>query len=132
MPRRTATPWYTVTVTESDQILRCRWCGRELAPSTGPGRPREYCRRSHRQRAFEARRLGERMGLDRGDALVDADALEDLRDRLYVLESALDDVEHDLRGSPDPDEYRVAFRHLYAAAAQLRGRAVEPKALFSR
>ena len=72
------------------------------------------------------------MGLDRGDALVDAAALADLRDRLYVLESALDDVEHDLRGSDDAEEYRAAFRHLYAAAAHLRGAALEPKALFSK
>jgi hypothetical protein len=42
------------------------------------------------------------MGLDSGEALVDAEALERLRDRLYVLESALDDVERDLRGTDDP------------------------------
>ena len=72
------------------------------------------------------------MGLDSGEALVDAEALERLRDRLYVLESALDDVERDLWGTDDAEEYRAAFRHLYAAAAQLRGGAVEPQAVLDR
>ncbi|MDX1690233.1 MAG: hypothetical protein R3290_04330 [Acidimicrobiia bacterium] len=72
------------------------------------------------------------MGLDSGEALVDAGALDDLRDRLYILESALDDVERDLRGVDDAEEYRAAFRHLYAAAAQLRGRAPEPRAVLDR
>jgi hypothetical protein len=72
------------------------------------------------------------MGLDSGEALVDAEALCRLRDRLYVLESALDDVEGDLRGKPGPEDYRRAFQHLYAAAAQLRDACVEPRALLAR
>lgn len=100
-----------------------------FAVAAGPGRPRRYCRRSHRQRAFEARRLGERMGLSSGESVVDSDALLRLRDRLYVLESALDDVEADLRGRPPLEEYRRAFQHLYAAAAPLRGGWVEPIAV---
>jgi hypothetical protein len=72
------------------------------------------------------------MGLDSGEALVDAAALDALRDRLYVLESALDDVERDLRGTDDLEEYRVAFRHLYAAAAQLRDGTIEPRAILDR
>ncbi len=72
------------------------------------------------------------MGLDSGEALVDAEALCRLRDRLYVLESALDDVEGDLRGASGPEEYKRAFQHLYAAAAQLRDSCVEPRAVLSR
>ena len=72
------------------------------------------------------------MGLDSGEALVDADALTRVRDLIYVLESALDDVERDLRGTDSADEYRVAFRHLYAAAVQLRGQTVEPRAILER
>lgn len=90
------------------------------------GRPRKYCRRSHRQRAYEARLLAERMGLDGGEALVSAVALRALNDRIYVLEAALADVERDLRQDPD---HRAAFTHLYAAAAQLRDSTLEPLAL---
>jgi hypothetical protein len=69
------------------------------------------------------------MGLDSGEALVAVDGLRALRDQLYALEAALDDVEHDLRGRPSPADYRDAFRHLYAAAAQLRGAGLEPIAV---
>ncbi len=44
-----------VTVTEAD-APRCSWCRRLLPPAAPTGRPRRYCRRSCRQRAFEARR----------------------------------------------------------------------------
>jgi hypothetical protein len=103
-----------------------------FAVSGGQGRPPKYCRRSHRQRAFEARCLAARMGLESGEALVDAAALERLRDRIYALESALEDVESDLRGDPSDVEYREAFRHLYAAASQLRDGCVEPRAVLDR
>jgi hypothetical protein len=72
------------------------------------------------------------MGLDSGEALVPAGGLLALRDALYALEAALDDVEEDLRGRPPLEEYRAAFRHLYGAAAQLRGAALEPIAMLER
>jgi hypothetical protein len=93
---------------------------------SGLGRPRKYCRRSHRQRAYEARLLAERMGLDGGEALVSATALRAVNDRIYILETALSDVERDLRLESD---HRAAFTHLYAAAAQLRGATLEPSAI---
>ncbi len=40
---------------------RCAWCRRELARAAAVGRPRAYCRRSCRQRAFEARRAAEEL-----------------------------------------------------------------------
>lgn len=69
------------------------------------------------------------MGLDSGEAIVSATALDDLGDRLTVLEAALEDVEDDLRGSDDAAAYREAFRHLYAASAALRGRRLRARAL---
>ncbi len=73
--------------------------------------------------------MGWRLGLDSGEAIVSAEALEEQSDRLSVLEAALEDVERDLRGSPVPAEYQHAFRHLYAAAAGLRGRRLLARAL---
>jgi hypothetical protein len=69
------------------------------------------------------------MGLTGDEALVSSAALESLRDRIYLLEAALTDVESDLRGRPEAGEYKRAFQHLYAAAAQLRGAALEPAAV---
>lgn len=34
----------------------CVWCGRAFRSATAVGRPAKYCRRSCRQRAYEARR----------------------------------------------------------------------------
>ena len=104
---------------------RCSWCGRGMVQGAR-GRPRKYCRRSHRQRAYEARLLAERMGLGTGEALVSQDALRSLNDRLYALEAALLDVERDLRVDGD---HKAAFSHLYAAAAQLRDAGLEPSAV---
>ena len=119
-------------MTDYSRIGTCEWCGVEFAIRSGQGRPPKYCRRSHRQRAFEARCLAARLDLDSGEALVDAGALARLRDRIYVLESALDDVDHDLEGDSTEAEYREAFGHLYAAAAQLRDGCVEPRAVLRR
>lgn len=69
------------------------------------------------------------MGLDSGEAIVSATALDELGDRLTILEAALEDVEQDLRRSKDLEAYRDAFRHLYAAAAGLRGRRLRARAL---
>ncbi len=49
-----------------------------------------------------------------------------MHDRLYLLESALEDVEADLEGSPKPVAYKEAFNHLYEAAKDLVGVVVEP------
>ncbi|MCB5182861.1 hypothetical protein LG632_26310, partial [Streptomyces sp. SMC 277] len=42
----------------------CRWCG-EPVSQLGTRTPRRYCKRSHRQRAYEAERLGLPMKRDR-------------------------------------------------------------------
>ncbi|MYS37222.1 MULTISPECIES: hypothetical protein [unclassified Streptomyces] len=47
------------------EYLSCEWCG-EAVSQLGSWSPRRYCKRSHRQRAFEARRLGQPMMRDRG------------------------------------------------------------------
>lgn len=38
------------------KYLACEWCG-ESVSQLGTRTPRLYCKKSHRQRAFEARRL---------------------------------------------------------------------------
>ncbi|MCT6782309.1 hypothetical protein LXH09_37445 [Streptomyces sp. CS7] len=42
------------------EYVSCEWCG-EPVSQLGSWSPRRYCKRSHRQRAFEARRLGVKM-----------------------------------------------------------------------
>ena len=100
-----------------------------IAVTGGVGRPRRYCRRSHRQRAFEARRLGKARGLASGEAIVAADALEVLQDRLYVLRTALEDTEQDLGTGSTAAEVRSAYEHIRVAAGEVLEAAIEPRAL---
>jgi hypothetical protein len=105
-----------VTVTEP---RRCRWCGRSFEVAAGPGRPREVCRRWGRPRADEARQKAAAHGLDESELIVTRTALESLRDRLYVLEAAVEDVDRDLAAAEGPDDVRRALDWLLDAARPL-------------
>ncbi len=52
--------------------------------------------------------------------------LRRVHDRLYRLETAMEDVELDLSEHGDPDAYRRAFEHLADAASDLVGLVIEP------
>ena len=82
----------------------------------GPGRPREFCRRSCRQRDYEARQRAAEVGLSEHELILTRQVMDDLRDRLYVLECAMEDVERDLGASPTKAEYREAMDWLLDAA----------------
>ncbi len=69
------------------------------------------------------------MGLDPDLVVLDQASWRRLADRLYILETAVKDVERDLRESKTADDYRAAFRHLYAAAVDLAREQPEPQAI---
>lgn len=54
---------------------------------------------------------------------------EDLRDLLFRIEAALQDVDTDLADGADSDEYRRALWHLYRTAADVRTVTFEPRAV---
>jgi hypothetical protein len=95
---------------------RCRWCARRFTVTIGPGRPREFCRRSCRQRDYEARQRAREVGLSEHELVLTRQAMDELRDRLYVLECAVEDVERDLTGAPTRAEYQEAVDWLLGAA----------------
>lgn len=99
---------------------RCRWCGRGFETVAGPGRPRLYCRRSCRQREYEANRRSSELGLGETELVMARSELEQLRDALYVLEAAVEDVDRDLAESgDDPAEVRRALEWILEAARPL-------------
>lgn len=121
-------------MTQIEQQARCEYCRRALPARDGPGRPARYCQRSHRQRAYEARRRAALSDLPPGDVVVAVAELDRLHDRLYALEAALDDATADIgslrAGAPTPDcarIYQAALAHLRAAAEDLRGFVLEPR-----
>jgi hypothetical protein len=81
-----------VTVTE---IVRCGWCGRPVEQHPGRGRPRGFCRRSCRQRAYESRRRARELGLGDAEIVLRRTELADLQDRIYMLRCAIEDVDRD-------------------------------------
>jgi len=98
------------------QERRCRWCARRFTVEPGPGRPREFCRRSCRQRDYEARQRAAEVGLSEHELVLTRQVVDDLRDRVYVLECAIEDVERDLGGAPTKAELREALDWLLDAA----------------
>lgn len=68
-----------------------------------------------------ARQRRDELGLSETELIVTRHALDDLRDRLYVLETAVEDVERDLAGAESEQEVREALAWLLAAARPLLG-----------
>lgn len=98
-----------------ERQLRCAWCGVRFAVEQKPGRPPKYCRPSHRQRHYEARREAALRGLTPGDVLLTAEQFERWNDQRYVLETLIEDAELDLEHATDPEELAAALRQLTKA-----------------
>jgi hypothetical protein len=90
-----------------------------LPPAAARGRPRQYCRQSCRQRYYEARQRAVELGLGEDELVLARAELDALRDRIYVLECAVGDVERDLAAGLDPAEVREALSWLLDAARPL-------------
>jgi hypothetical protein len=90
-----------------------------VGEAVGRGRPREFCRRSCRQRDYEARQRATRHGLDESEIIVARAERDELRDMLYVLRCAVDDVRKDLQGAPTKQDYADAVAWLLDAAEPL-------------
>ena len=85
-----------------EPVARCAWCRRPLTVTSGPGRPRRFCQQSCRQRDYEARRRARELDLGDHELIVARHALDALRDELYVLACAVEDVERDLAATSRP------------------------------
>ena len=121
------TPVASVTVTED--VPRCAWCRRRLPPAAATGRPRRYCRRSCRQRAFEARRRLDELSWGE-------DRLHDLlrrQDDVSVAAQALADVVEEMRADVDdgrdwdPHTRQEHVERLEAVVADLVHDATTPR-----
>ena len=107
-------------MTESTEARRCGWCRRVLPARTGPGRPQVFCRQACRQAAYVAGRRRDELGLSESELIVARQELDELRDKLYVLEAAVEDVERDLADAgDDPAELRRALAWLLEGARPL-------------
>ena len=85
----------------------------------GPGRPREFCGGSCRQQDYLRRQRAADAGLAEHELVVTRSELDDLYDKLYVLEAAVEDVDRDLAEGATPKEYEEAVAWLLEAARPL-------------
>jgi hypothetical protein len=69
---------------------------------SGVGRPKVYCRRSCRQRAYESRRRSGELGLGDDELVVTRNELDDARDRLFIITTALHDARSGIDDRIDP------------------------------
>jgi hypothetical protein len=108
-------------MTESPDERRCQWCRRVLPTRQGPGRPQVFCRQACRQASYVAGRRRDELGLSESELIVARAELDDLRDKLYVLETAIEDVERDLAEAEGEQDLREALEWILAAAHPLIG-----------
>jgi uncharacterized membrane protein affecting hemolysin expression len=66
-----------------------------------------------------ARQRNAEAGLSEAELIVTRAALDELRDKLYVLEAAVEDVDRDLAQSHDETDVREALSWLLSAARPL-------------
>jgi hypothetical protein len=97
----------------------CEWCRRPVIQIPGRGRPRKYCKRSCRQRDFEARQLAAVRGLDENEILLARSSLNELKDEIYILSCALIDAEVDMLDAATVEQVRAAIRPLMESAQRL-------------
>lgn len=69
---------------------------------------------------YDARRRARDVGLSDSELIMARSELEQLRDALYVVEAAVEDVDRDLEANPDdPEEVRRALDWLLQAVRPL-------------
>lgn len=91
-----------------DRPQPCRWCGRDVADGS-TGRPRQYCRQSCRQRAYEQRSLitsGRAAALAPDAVVLSADEASALSDRVYQVRCAAEDISTALDDQAGESELR--------------------------
>ena len=89
------------------------------AGPAGPGRPQVFCRQACRQASYVAGRRRDELGLSETELIVARHALDELRDKLYVLEAAIEDVERDLAEAESEQDVREALDWILSAARPL-------------
>jgi len=110
----------------AEGLTRCRWCRRVLPPSAKTGRKREFCRQACRQWDWVARQRARELAISETDLVVARSELDALRDDLYVLACAVDDVRRDLSaaGKRTERELRESLEWLLDAATPLHDREI--------
>ena len=112
---------HTQTPVATPDALKCRWCRSPLPPNSGAGRRREFCSQACRQWDWVARQRASELALSEDELVITRTERDKLRDQIFVLRCAVQDVEQDLDPSIDPTtrDYKAALSWLLDAARPL-------------
>jgi hypothetical protein len=118
MTKHTATHHAAGSADPVQRGAKCLWCRVALRQPTGAGRPRRFCSQACRQWDWVTRQRSRELNLSEHELVITRSHLDDLRDRIYVLACAIEDVEEDLRPDIDPTtrDYRSALAWVLEAA----------------
>lgn len=106
---------------------RCRWCRKVILQTQRTGRPRQFCSQACRQWDWVTTQRARAANLGPDELIIDRGELDALRDDLYVLACAVEDVERDLaagRTKPTAADLREHLDWLLDAARPLRDREI--------
>ncbi|TSA54016.1 MAG: hypothetical protein D4R44_02395 [Actinobacteria bacterium] len=100
---------------------KCRWCRNPLAQGAGSGRPKKYCSQACRQWDWVARQRATELALSEDELVITRTERDTLRDQIFVLRCAVEDVEQDLDPAADPTtrDFKAALSWLLEAARPL-------------
>ena len=117
-----------MTKSGGTQRPRCEWCRTPLPSRDGVGRPRRFCSQACRQWDWVARQRANELRLSEDELVMTRQELHALRDQIYVLKCAIDDVERDLDPGIDPTtrDFRAALKWLLEAAKPVVAEPLRP------
>lgn len=96
----------------------CEWCGKEFSVNKR-GRPRKFCGVSCKQRAYENRNNRETQDVDKKDIVLSARRYEALKDGLFELRCAAEDIATAASEGESPAEMGKLCGELIALARRI-------------
>lgn len=101
------------------KLPTCTWCGKDLPPHEGRGRRRKYCSASCKQRAYEQRAHVNGTGIPQEAVIIRPEKAAELRDRLYELRCAAEDIATAQREGADSAELGALCDELVGMAKEI-------------
>lgn len=98
---------------------KCEWCGKSIELNVGQGRKRKYCGPSCKQRAYEQRVLLAGTGVDADSVILSKKRVDEIRDQLFELRCAAEDISVAAAEGADEDDLRLLCDELVDLARRL-------------
>lgn len=102
-----------------DEPSACLWCGADIEQQQGRGRRRKYCSDSCKQRAYERRNDVAGTTIPRDAVIMRPERAETLRDHLFALRCAAEDIATAAAEGAEPEEIESLCGELVTMAKKI-------------